>query len=196
MAREAGRRCQRCDFAWFAMPPGGSPGKPRWFDEAGSFWTDGQARMSRRTANYDRHLSAKDRWEVCPNCGSRSVVTDKSRDFRPTGAVVPAPAQPAPHAEPLVTPGAQPSPSRMPVTPSKPSIWQQLGKFHAKHWRIIWAVVFALAPLGSLGEDGVDTGNTALTALAVGGIFVGFWVVAGVFALLHLRHRQSGNEDH
>lgn len=195
--KEAGRRCQRCDFAWYAMPPGGSPGKPRWFDETGSFWTDGQARMARRTANYDRHLTAKDRWEVCPNCGSRTVKTDKSRGFRPTGAISPTttatapPNQPAPMSAPV----PQASPQTTPAAPPGPSVWQQLGKFHARHWRIIWAVVFAVAPFGSLGDETTYTGGTAGNVLKFVGILVACWIVAGVFLTLHLRHRSRSSED-
>lgn len=191
--KEAGRRCQRCDFAWYATPPGASPGKPRWFDEAGSFWTDGQARMARRTANYDRHLKVKDQWDQCPNCGSRSVKTDKSRGFRPTGTVAPTSVTQAPQV--TVPPVAQPAQhlpqTTAPATPTGPSVWQRLGEFHGKHWRIIWTIVFVLAPFGSLGDDGVHTGNTALTALAVVGIFVGCWAVAAGFLFLAIRHWQA-----
>lgn len=179
--KEAGRRCQRCEFAWYATPPGASPGKPRWFDESGSFWTDGQARMGRRTSNYERHLTAKDRWQQCPNCGSRSVKTDQSREFRPTGAIAPPQA-----SGPLPSSGARP-----PVTtPNGPTIWERIAKLHAEHWRIIWAVVFALAPFGSVGDDGVRTGSAILTVLAIIAIFIGCWIVAGFFLHLHLEHRK------
>ncbi len=194
--KEAGRRCQRCEFAWYATPPGTNPGKPRWFDEAGSFWTDGQARMARRTANYDRHLGAKDRWERCPNCGSRSVRTDKSRDFRPTGAISPTdttsppPSQPAPMSA-LVAPTTQ---QATPAASPGPSIWQQLGKFHARHWRIIWAVVFALAPFGSVG-DRTDYGALWKNVLSLIGTFLLFWAIAAFFFFLHVRHQQKDSRS-
>jgi hypothetical protein len=203
--KEAGRRCQRCQFAWYATPPGGNPGKPRWFDEAGSFWTDGQARMARRTANFDRHLQAKDAWEKCPNCGSRKVKTDNSRAFRPTGAVAPpTSAYASPSMPPVAQFGVASPPTSYGSAPtggstaqtsphaSGASMWQRLGKFHAQHWRLIWFVIFALAPFGSLGDEEVYTRGTAANVATFIGILIGCWAVAGFFLFLHLRHRRHG----
>ena len=134
---------------------------------------------------------------MCPNCGSRSVKTDKSRDFRPSGAIAPSAVgqTPQPHQPPTTAPLASqsvpPTAQPVPATPSGPSIWQQLGKFHARHWRIIWAVVFAVAPFGSLGDETTYTGSTAANVLEFVGILVGCWVVAAVFLTLHLRHRAA-----
>lgn len=178
---EAGRRCDRCGFGWYATPPGANPGKPRWFDETGAFWTDGQARMARRTANYDRHLTAKDAWEKCPNCGSRSIKTDRSRGFTPTGAV--APTRHAAH---------QPSEPTRPVEQQSPAaghaIMRRVAAFHGKHWRLIWAVVFFLGPFGSLSDPDMRTGSTVSTVAAIVAVFAVSWAVAFVFLRLHQNH--------
>ena len=186
--KEAGRRCQRCDFAWYATPPKGSPGKPRFFDEMGAVWTDGQARMARRTANYDRHLQAQSQWDQCPNCGSRSVKTDKSRAFRATGAIAPQAPRPQPDAgnSPAVP---QQRPAPRPEGESGSSVWRRLGTLHGKHWRIIYAVVFGVAPFGSLGDETTYTGGTGANVFKFIAILLACWAVAGFFLALHMRHR-------
>jgi hypothetical protein len=184
---EAGRRCQRCNFAWYATQPGANPGKPRWFDESGSFWTDGQARMARRTANYDRHLTAKDKWAECPNCGSRKVKTDKSRNFRPTGAIAPTAASKV--ATQLDESAASPRSDLGLSASFGRSIWQRLAAFHDKHWRIIWFAIFAVAPFGSIGDDKTYTGSTAINVLKFVGILIACWAAASGFLYLHLRHK-------
>lgn len=189
--KEVGRRCQRCQYGWYATPVGASPGKPRWFDEAGSFWTDGQARMSRRVSNFERHQQQKTRFDECPNCGSKTVKTDRSRGFQPTGAITPTAQVPA-AAVPPSAPSASLPPQEAgagPSTPPSPSLWQQIGRFHARHWRMIWTVIFAVAPLGSFGDETVYTGGTVGNVLRFVGILVACWAVAAVFLTLHLKHR-------
>ena len=170
------------------MSPGRNPGKPRFFDEAGSFWTDGQARMARRTANYDRHLKAKDEWDRCPNCGSRTVKTDNSRDFRPTGSITSA-APAAEQASQIPNPSA-PQYSAPPA-PTGQTLWQKVIAFHGRHWRIIWAVIFAIAPFGSIGDETTYTGGTAANILKFIGILIACWFVAGFFFVLFMRHRNE-----
>lgn len=182
MPKESGRRCQRCDYAWYAIKPGPKPNKPRWFDEIGAFWTDGQARMARRTANYDRYLTAKDKWEQCPNCGSRAVKTDASKVFRPTAAIA-APTHTESPAPPAVAPPT--------TAPAGPSAGSQIAAFHNKHWRIIWAAMFFLAPFGSIGDDTVTTDNAALARLSYVGIFLSCWLVSAVFIVLFVRDRNA-----
>lgn len=194
--KEVGRRCQRCQYGWYATPAGSGPPKPRWYDEAGSFWTDGQARMTRRISNHERHQQQVAAYEQCPNCGSRRVKTDKTRNFVPTGAITPvaAPEGPPVFTQRLNSPrptSVEPGPPR---TPKGPTVWQKIGRFHARHWRIIWATFFALAPLGSFGEDSPYTHGTLGNALLFVVIFVACWTIAGMFLRLHLRHLGSDRE--
>lgn len=194
--REVGRRCQRCQYGWYATPPGSGPAKPRWYDEAGSFWTDGQARMTRRISNHERHQQLVAAYEQCPNCGSRSVKTDKTPSFVPTGAITAAATAGGPPVPTEgVNSGGLASGRDDPAPPPKgPTAWQRIGRFHARHWRIIWATFFALAPLGSFGEDSPYTHGTVGNALLFVVIFVGCWTIAGLFLTLHLRHLRDGRD--
>lgn len=91
-------------------------------------------------------------------------------------------------------PSAPVAPVTQPPTvtyPQPPSIWQQLGAFHAKHWRIIWTVMFALAPFGSLGDETVYTSGAMINALKFLGILVPCWAAAAGFFTLHLKHRDQ-----
>ncbi|RNL78467.1 hypothetical protein [Nocardioides marmorisolisilvae] len=76
-------------------------------------------------------------------------------------------------------------------------MWQRLAAFHGKHWRIIWAVIFAIAPLGSIGDDTTYTGSTAENILKFIGILTACWLAAGIFFALFLRQRkQQSVQDH
>lgn len=164
----------------------------------GAVWTDGQARMARRVGNYERAVTAQEQWKRCPNCGSQKVGSDKNKHFKPTGSIIPMHAHPsefiasrpgiaqAASVPPL---GSSPSTARQ-SPPAGPSAWSQIGAFHAKHWRIIWAVVFLVAPFGSIGDAGTYSGPFWLDALKFTGILVGCWAAAVFFGWLHVTNER------
>ena len=96
MTKENARHCKRCAHEWYAVRVGTAQ-KPRWFDEFGAIWTDGQARMARRQGNYTRQKIDRDRWAQCPNCGSIKVKTVAKWGFVPSAARTgpQSPAQPS-----------------------------------------------------------------------------------------------------
>lgn len=149
-----GRRCQRCGYAWYAVEPPKKPPKPRWYDETGAVWTDGQARMARRVGNYERALAAEQKWTHCANCGSQKVTSDRSARFQPTGALTSTPSgpplRPAPVA-PVANPQAAPLRTQAPAD-GAPSGWSKAFAFHGRHWRIIWAIFFLITPVAQVGE--------------------------------------------
>lgn len=152
--REDARRCDRCAYQWFAVPTT-RPGKPRWFDETGAFWTDGQARMIRRQGNFDRAKVDHDRWATCPRCGSVKVQTVSERGFIPTAASASAappieaawPTPPVPGYQPSVMgysppPGAGYPPEvsgfqSTPTTPSTPGFWRRVGAWFGRLFRTV-----------------------------------------------------------
>lgn len=193
--KEVGRRCDRCGFGWYAVKPKGKAPKPRWFDETGAFWTDGQARMARLVGNHDRSQRAWLEWGKCTTCGSIKVSTDVSKAFRPTNAVSPivAAADESP-APPATTQSgvAQIQPAKQPPSSSATTeFWSKAGAFHGQHWRLIWAVVFTLAPFGAIGssEGDIYGDSTMLNVLKFAGVLIACWVVAGGFWNLHWRRR-------
>ena len=124
--KEAGRRCHRCQYRWYATRPGPGPGKPRWYDEMGSFWTDGQARMARRVSNHDRHQQQVAAFEKCPNCGSMNVKTDKSRNFVPTAQSLQQPSPGASYTSHQLPRGIRTR--RVPPRPIPPPVCRRPGR--------------------------------------------------------------------
>lgn len=104
---EDARQCQRCNHQWYATRAK-QPKKPRWFDETGAIWTDGQVRMARLQGNYDRAYRDRERWTSCPACGSNKVKTVPGRKFVPSAAAGPG------------APAAAATQTSVPVAPSPP----------------------------------------------------------------------------
>lgn len=70
----------------------------------------------------------------------------------------------------------------------------RLRQFHARHWRIIWAVVFAGLPFGSLGDETVYNDNVVLNVVKFVAICLACWAASAGFLLLHLRRRAQPSE--
>lgn len=191
--RETGRRCQQCGYGWYAVEPPRRPPKPRWYDETGAIWTNGQARMARRVGNYERVLAAEQKWTNCPNCGSQKASTDRSPQFKPTGAIVQTPSastlRPAPVAP---ANNFQAAPSRV-TAPSDGSRsgWSKAAAFHGRHWRIIWGVFFFMTPLAQVGEPAFHRGPMLLDVLKILGLFAGSWAASAALFWLHIQRRRS-----
>lgn len=170
--KEDARVCQRCGFKWFAVRATKAP-KPRWFDEAGTPWGSGTARVARLSNNYERSLADRDRWARCSNCGSIKVKTVSDRGFTPTAAepIAPPPATPAPAS------GAQ-------ATGTENPAWGAIKRFMKVHWRIVLSIFCTIgvfvAPFNSDMPAGERVGPTIL-----------FFVGAVIFWVLFARHRAS-----
>jgi hypothetical protein len=164
----------------------------------GAFWTDGQARMARRVSNFEQAQSAHDRWARCGNCGSQKVKSDASRDFQPTGSIVPtasgSPTSARVDAEGAYTQGVdlrQPADAASPAEAWRrdPSVWSRLCATYLQHWRIIWTALLLVAPFGSIGDPETYSGPVWLNILKFVGILFGSWCAAAFFFLLHRRHQ-------
>lgn len=207
MAKEIGRRCSRCGYAWYAKHPRGRPSKPRWHDEMGAFWTDGQARMTRRVANYETGLQAQASWGRCANCGSEQVKSDASRHFEPTGAIA---ARETPTSQYMnALPSTGPDVSRLPVPPALPStawdsqspvpvaqqqrspLWKKLGALYRQHWRIIWTVIFLIGPFAAIGDGTTYTSSGIVNILKFIVTLIVCWVAAVFFWHLHRLHQRG-----
>lgn len=88
--KEDARRCQRCQYQWFAVRVS-LPSKPRFADETSIWNRHSAAHMARLQGNYTRAKQDHDRWAICPRCGSVKVKTVSDRGFVPTAAQGSAP---------------------------------------------------------------------------------------------------------
>lgn len=194
--KETGRQCSACDFAWYAVAPKQTlkVDKPRWYDEGGLFSPDPTGRMTRRVANYDREQRKIEDWAKCPNCGSRKVKSPREqRSFEPTGRIVQQPVA-ATAAPPAFAPTAAASwaPSaRQGSATAQPAgfDWEPIKRLYLRHWRLLWAALFAVAPLMTLGDGSTYTHAAWLNVLQFVGTLVVSWAVAAFFLTLPRRRR-------
>ena len=203
MAKESGRQCKKCGFAWYAAPPKSGirkVDKPRWYDEGHPFSLDPTGRMNRRVANYDREQRKIENWAQCPNCGSSKVKSPSAwdpqaqRSFEPTGRIVQksAPALPAQRpAIPASSPFA-PLPPRSAASHSSID-WEPLKRWYLRHWRLLWMVIFVVAPFASIGGEGTYTHSIWLNVLQFIGTLAVSWALAAGFFVLH-RRRKTVND--
>ena len=142
--KEDARQCERCATKWFAVRAAKAP-KPRWFDEAGTPWGSGAARVTRLQGNYAQSQVSRDRWSRCPNCGSVKVKTVSPRNFVPTGAQPAASPPPAPDESLSQQPAQLRSQSGHPAD-HKPA-WDAVKAFMKVHWRIVLAIFCSIGVL-------------------------------------------------
>jgi hypothetical protein len=167
--------------------------------------------MARRQGNYARAKIDRDRWAVCPNCGSIKVKTCSDVGFVPTNAsIVVAATPPQQGVRPTQdTPGDDPrvptfsgdeAESANPVNrdtaggaaeasgrlrTSSPGFW-------AQHWQIVVAILFLVAPIGSFSSDQpIYTGPVGLDVVKVIVIFAVCWTAAGLFSALYWIRRSG-----
>jgi len=166
--------------------------KPRWSDETWAITGNATARVQRLSANYDRQQNAIEKYAVCPNCGSRGVVTTKDKDFVPTGAV-----SRDHHNLVAETKGASRGESQREAEASQRAKSEEtVPKFTAwlgVHWRAVVATFFFIAPIGSLtssDSESIYTHSAAVNILVGVLVFGGFWAVAAIAALSEMRRRK------
>ena len=172
-AKEDARMCERCTQKWFAVRSARAP-KPRWYDEGGTPWGSGAARVARLEGNYKRSLVDRDRWSRCPNCGSTKVKTVSQRNFVPTAAQTVAPSPPAPAN--LSAPGTPHNNS----PGAENAVWTAVKAFMKVHWRIVLAIFCSIGVV-VMPFAGENVGEK------VGGT-LGYLAGAVIFWTLHLRH--------
>lgn len=179
---EDARLCERCATKWFAVRAAKAP-KPRWFDEAGTPWGSGAARVTRLQGNYEQSLAGRDRWSRCPNCGSVKVKTVSPRNFVPTGAqpvASPSPAPAASSSEPAWLGSQSGQPAK-----DNPA-WDAVKAFMKVHWRIVLAI-FCTIGVVVMPFAGETVGDKVGGSLA-------YLVGAVIFWTLHSRHTTPKND--
>lgn len=172
--KEEARKCERCNQKWFAERPVKAP-KPRWYDEGGTPWGSGAARVARLQGNYERSLASQERWARCPNCGSVKVATVSQKGFVPTGVESAGIA-----SDPIST--TEPSPATATQSDRKQSnpFWTWLKAFMSVHWRIVLAI-FCTIGVVVFPFAGEGTGEK------IGGTLM-YLIGAVVFWTLYRRH--------
>lgn len=199
LAAEEQRVCTRCDFRWYAPPPGRREPKPRWSDETWAVTGNATARVQRLSANYDRQQSALHAYAVCPNCNSRAVVTTKDKDFTPTGAVS------RDHHDRIAEERAAPAgvasrreaEAKAAQTAQNQVVAAKAGTWLGTHWRALIAILFAIAPIGSVTsarDDSIYTHGVALNILLGVLVFGGCWAIAAIAARSEVRRRSKASE--
>lgn len=122
---------------------------------------------------------------LCVRCGGDRIATEVIRV--PTDEAIRLLQQGSSSAQ-LVTPiDNEPRQSSGPSAGIE--FWSRVGAFHQRHWRIIWAIFFTIAPVSFIGQDDMYGDSVVLNVLKFIGAWIGCWIVAAVLWSLHYRHR-------
>jgi len=180
---------------------GGTAQKPRWFDELGAFWTDGQARMARIQGNYTRQKIDRDRWAQCPNCGSIKVKTVVKRGFVPSAARTESPSLTRPAAilvgDRVLEHGQLGELSS--DTNTRSSGWARAGALTRRAliawWKSPAAVVAVMVLLAITGVAGAFTASTSSEPKGVGDRLGSLALSAAFLGVAWWRSKPLRNRD-
>jgi len=180
---------------------GGTAQKPRWFDELGAVWTDGQARMARLQGNYTRQKTDRDRWAQCPNCGSIKVKTVAKWGFVPSAARTepPSPARPVAtlvgdrvleHGQPI---------EHSSDTTSRSNGWARAGALTGRAliawWKSSVAVVVVMVLLAITGVVEAFTASSSIEPKSVGDRLGSFALSAAFLGVAWWRSKPFRKRD-